>query len=95
MPSPKSGTVTEDVARAVTEFRAGKVEFRNDKGGNVHAVVGRLSFDKQKLAENIQAFIDHINGLKPNSVKGTYFKGMAISATMSPGIRVAPEVDRQ
>jgi len=89
MPSPRAGTVTPDVARVVKEYKAGKVEFRNDSGGIVHAVVGRLSFDKRKLSENIQAFIDHIVGLKPAAVKGTYLKGVSISATMSPGVRVA------
>ena len=89
MPSPRAGTVTPDVARVVKEYKAGKVEFRNDAGGNVHAVVGKLSFDKQKLAENIQAFMDHIIGLKPMAVKGTYLRGVTISATMSPGVRIA------
>jgi len=89
MPSPRAGTVTPDVARVVKEYKAGKVEFRNDSGGIVHAVVGRLSFENGKLQENIQAFIDHIVGMKPLAVKGTYFKGVSISATMSPGIRVA------
>ncbi len=89
MPSPRAGTVTPDVAKVVKEYKAGKVEFRNDAGGNVHAVVGRLSFDKAKLQENIQAFIDHINGLKPMAVKGTYVRGITVAATMSPGIRIA------
>jgi large subunit ribosomal protein L1 len=89
MPSPRAGTVTPDVARVVREYKAGKVEFRNDSGGIVHAVVGRLSFDANQLAENIQAFIDHILGLKPQAVKGTYVKGISISATMSPGVKVA------
>jgi len=89
MPSPRAGTVTPDVVRVVKEYKAGKVEFRNDGGGIVHAVVGRLSFDNQKLAENIQAFIDHVVGMKPQAVKGVYLKGISISATMSPGIRVA------
>lgn len=89
MPAPRAGTVTPEVAKVVQEYKAGKVEFRNDNGGNVHAVVGKLSFDAKKLAENIQAFIDHINSLKPVAVKGTYVRGVSISATMSPGIRVA------
>ena len=67
MPSPRAGTVTPDVARVVREYKAGKVEFRNDSGGNVHAVVGKLSFDKDKLQENVQAFIDHILALKPTA----------------------------
>ena len=89
MPSPRAGTVTPDVARVVREYKAGKVEFRNDAGGNVHAVVGKLSFDKTRLQENIQSFLDHINSLKPNAVKGTYVRSIAICATMSPGIAVA------
>ena len=89
MPSPRAGTVTPEIAKTVAEYKAGKVEFRNDSGGNVHAVVGKLSFDEQKLADNIQAFIDQINHLKPRAVKGTYVKGVAISATMSPGVHVA------
>lgn len=89
MPSPRAGTVTPDVATVVKEYKAGKVEFRNDAGGNVHGVVGKLSFDPQKLAENIQAFIDHILGLKPAAVKGTYVRGITVAATMSPGIHIA------
>lgn len=89
MPSPRAGTVTQDVAKVVREYKAGKVEFRNDSGGNVHALVGKLSFDSQKLAENISAFINHITGMKPNAVKGTYVRGISICATMTPGIRVA------
>lgn len=88
MPSPRAGTVTPDVATAVREYKAGKVEFRNDAGGNVHAVVGRLSFDAKKLEENIQSFIDFVMNLKPGSIKGTYLKGISVSATMSPGIQV-------
>ncbi len=90
MPSPRAGTVTQDVARVVKEYKAGKVEFRNDKeGGIIHARVGKMSFDADKLQENIQAFIDFIVSLKPQSVKGTYVKSVAISATMSPSVRVA------
>ncbi len=89
MPSPRAGTVTPDVAEAVKEYKAGKVEFRNDDGGNVHAVVGRLSFDNKKLEENISAFIDFVNSLKPNASKGTYVRGVTVAATMSPGVQVA------
>lgn len=89
MPSPRAGTVTPDVATAVGEYKAGKVEFRNDDGGNVHAIVGKLSFDKQQLEDNLGAFIDLITSLKPNSTKGTYIRGISIAATMSPGILVA------
>ena len=89
MPSPRAGTVTPDVARVVKEYKAGKVEFRNDSGGNVHAVAGKLSFEDQSLLENIEAFIRHIQSLKPASVKGTYVRGISLAATMSPGVRVA------
>jgi large subunit ribosomal protein L1 len=89
MPSPRAGTVTPDVARVVQEYKAGKVEFRNDNGGNVHAVVGRLSFEPQQLGENIEAFIRHINGMKPNTMKGIYVRNIVIAGTMSPGIVVA------
>jgi large subunit ribosomal protein L1 len=89
MPSPRAGTVTPDVAKVVGEYKAGKVEFRNDKGGNVHAMVGKLSFDGSKLVENIDTFIKFIEGMKPQSVKGTYIKGVAICGTMSPSVRIA------
>jgi large subunit ribosomal protein L1 len=89
MPSPRAGTVTPDVAATVKEYKAGKVEFRNDKGGNVQAPVGKLSFDGTKLAENIQAFIDKVLALKPGAVKGQYVKSAYISATMSPSVRLA------
>jgi len=88
MPSPKNGTVTADVVRAVAEFAAGKVEFRNDAGGNVHVVVGRQSFEKEKLVGNIDAFVSHIKKVKPTASKGTYIKKISISATMSPGITI-------
>jgi large subunit ribosomal protein L1 len=89
MPSPRAGTVTPDVAKTVREYKAGKVEFRNDAGGIIHAVIGKLSFDQQKLTENVQAFINHVLGLKPASVRGQYVKGIALSATMSPSVRIA------
>lgn len=88
MPSPKNGTVTMEVVKAVTEFAAGKIEFRNDAGGNVHVPVGKQSFDTKKLVENIEAFVTHIKKIKPNAAKGTYIKKLAISATMSPGVAV-------
>jgi len=88
MPSPKNGTVTAEVAKAVAEFAAGKVEFRNDAGGNVHVVVGKQSFEKEKLIDNIDAFISHIKKIKPTASKGTYIKKISISATMSPGITI-------
>lgn len=89
MPSPRAGTVTPDVAKTVEEYKAGKVEFRNEKGGNVQAPVGKLSFDEQKLTENVQAFIDKIAALKPAAIKGIYIKSAHLSATMSPSIRLA------
>jgi large subunit ribosomal protein L1 len=89
MPSPRAGTVTPDVGKTVSEYKAGKVEFRNDKAGIVQAVVGKLSFDVPKLADNIQAILDKVATLKPGSVKGTFIKGAHISATMSPSVRLA------
>lgn len=88
MPSPKNGTVTQDVATAVREFAAGKVEFRSDSGGNVHVVVGKLSFEPQKLVENTQAFIDTIVRMKPSSTKGVYIKKVSLAGTMTPGVTV-------
>lgn len=88
MPSPRAGTVTPDIGKVVREYKAGKVEFRNDAGGNVQAVVGKLSFDAPKLVDNLRAFINHVMGMKPAAVKGQYLKSVAISATMSPSIRV-------
>jgi large subunit ribosomal protein L1 len=88
MPSPKAGTVREDVADAVREYAAGKVEYRNDAGGNVHVPVGKISFDEQTLRENAQAFIDHIKRLKPTTTKGAYIKNVCLSATMTPSVKV-------
>lgn len=88
MPTPKSGTVTADVGQAVKEFAAGKIEFRHDAGGNIHAIVGKASFSDDDLAENINAFIGHIRRLKPPSSKGQYIKKVCISGTMSPGIEL-------
>jgi len=89
MPSPRSGTVTTEVARVVKEYKAGKVEFRNDKGANIHAVVGKMSFEASKLVENTSSFISFVQSIKPNSVRGNYIKSIAICATMSPSIRVS------
>jgi large subunit ribosomal protein L1 len=89
MPSPRAGTVTPEIAKTVKEYKAGKVEFRNDKAGVVQAVVGKLSFDAPKLTENIQAFLDKVVSLKPAAVKGTFIKGAHLSATMSPSVRLA------
>lgn len=91
MPNPKSGTVTMDVAKAVTEVKAGKIDFKVDKTGIVHASIGKISFDAQKIAENASAFISTINKLKPATAKGTYMKSVFISTTMSRGIKVDPK----
>jgi large subunit ribosomal protein L1 len=92
MPSPRAGTVTPEIAKTVKEYKAGKVEFRNDDTGIVHAVVGKVSFSPEKLSENIKSFIDHVVHLKPHTVKGQYVKSISIAATMSPGIRLQPNV---
>lgn len=89
MPSPRAGTVTGDVAKVVKEYKAGKVEFRNDNGGIVHAVVGKISFEAPKLKDNIETFINFVLGLKPGSIKGQYVKSVALCATMSPSVYVA------
>lgn len=92
MPTPKGGTVIPnggDIGKAVREFKAGKVEFRSDKGGCVHAGVGKLSFDEEKLVNNIQTFIDQVRAAKPSGVKGNYIHSITVSATMSPGVAVS------
>lgn len=86
MPSPKSGTVTPDVGQAVREFKAGKVEFRTDAGGSVHAPVGKRSFENGDLEANISSFIDHIRHLRPSSAKGIFIKKVVVATTMGPGI---------
>ena len=90
MPNPKVGTVTMDVGKAVQDAKGGAVEFRVEKAGIVHAGVGKASFDEPKLAENIKAFADAVVKAKPTGAKGTYFKRIAISSTMGPGVRVEP-----
>ncbi len=94
MPNPKVGTVTFDIAKTVAEMKAGRVEFRVDKAGNLHVPVGKISFGKEKLLENLASLIDAVTRLKPPSSKGTYIKGMAISTTMSPGIKIDPTYAR-
>jgi large subunit ribosomal protein L1 len=89
MPSPRAGTVTQDVATTVREYKAGKVEFRVDAGGNVHCVIGKLSFSEQQLLENAEGLLNYIRSLKPPSSKGVYLRSVTISATQSPGIAVA------
>ncbi len=88
MPSPKSGTVTADFASAVKEFRAGKIEFRADAGGNLHAAVGKASFPPEFLKENIETFIDFIRGLRPAAAKGKFINSCTISTTMGPGVKI-------
>lgn len=86
MPSPKAGTVTPDIDTAIREYAAGKIEFRNDAGGNIHAAVGKISFDKQKLADNINALVAHIRRVRPTTAKGHYIKKVVIKGTMTPGV---------
>ena len=89
MPSPKAGTVVETVGQAVSEFKAGKIEYRNDAGGNLHALMGKKSFEPEKLRENVEAFLDHVKALRPSATKGNFILGAHISATMSPGLELA------
>lgn len=89
MPSPRAGTVTQDVANAVREYKAGKVEFRNDDYGIVHCVVGKLSFSEQLLSENVEAMLQMIRSLKPNTSKGQYIRSVTVAGTQSPGVRIA------
>ena len=89
MPSPKAGTVVEAIDTAVSEFKAGKIEFRNDAGGNLHALMGKKSFDAQQLKENIEAFLEHVKTLRPAAMKGNFIVGAHLSATMSPGVELA------
>ena len=91
MPNPKSGTVTMDIAKAVSEVKAGKIDFKVDKYGIIHSTVGKVSFSPEKLAENVREFVGNIIKLKPSAAKGTYIKSIALSSTMSPGIRVEPK----
>ena len=88
MPNPKTGTVTTDVKKAVEETKKGKVEYRTDTFGNVHAIFGKASFDDVKLAENLKSFVEEISKAKPQTVKGNYVKNISISSTMGPGIKI-------
>ena len=88
MPNPKTGTVTNDVAKAVEETKKGKVNYRTDSFGNVHGIVGKVSFDNDKLVENLKAFVEAIMKVKPSTVKGTYVKNISISSTMGPGVKL-------
>ncbi len=89
MPSPRAGTVTQDVATAVREYKAGKVEFRVDNGSNLHCVVGKMSFENVKLQENIESLLSYIRSLKPSASRGVYMRGVVVSGTMMPSIVVA------
>ena len=93
MPNPKTGTVTMDVAKAVSEAKAGRVEYRTDSFGNIHGVVGKVSFSEEDLLENLNAFVSHILKLRPATVKGDYVKNISISSTMGPGIKVENNFD--
>ena len=88
MPNPKTGTVTMDIKKAVEEIKAGKIEYRVDKVGNVHVPIGKVSFSAEQLVENLQAFYDTIIRVKPSTAKGVYVKNLAISSSMGPGVRV-------
>jgi large subunit ribosomal protein L1 len=88
MPTPKAGTVGPEVGRLVSEFSAGKLEYRNDSGGNVHAIIGKMSFDEAALVKNALALVEHIRRVKPASAKGHFFQRVVLSATMMPGIPI-------
>jgi large subunit ribosomal protein L1 len=89
MPSPKAGTVTPNVAQAVREFKAGKIEFRTDSGANVHAAIGKKSFGTSELAANLTAFVDHLRTLRPSQAKGSFIKKVVVSSSMGPGVALA------
>jgi large subunit ribosomal protein L1 len=95
MPTPKAGTVTMDVARAVREIKAGKIEFRVDRTGNVHGPIGRISFEPDKLEENLNAFMDTVIRAKPAAAKGTYVRSVTVSSTMGPGVPVDANLYRR
>ena len=92
MPNPKTGTVTTDFGKTEAEFKAGKVEYRTDRNGNVHVPIGKVSFERDALLENFQAVLDEILRTKPAAAKGRYIKSIATSSTMGPGIRIDPAV---
>jgi large subunit ribosomal protein L1 len=95
MPSPKAGTVTFDVGKAVREIKAGKIEFRVDKTGNLHAPIGRVSFPLDNLAANLDAFMETVVRSKPSASKGTYIRSVTVSSTMGPGVRIDPNLYRR
>ena len=90
MPNPKTGTVTTDVGRAVTEFKGGRVEYRTDKVGNIHVPVGKVSFDRARLLENVRAVLDELQRAKPAAAKGRYLRSVTVSSTMGPGVKIDP-----
>lgn len=90
MPNPKSGTVTFDIARAISDIKAGKVEYRTDKAGNVHVPIGKISFDQEKLVENFQTVLDALVKARPAAAKGQYIRNITVSSTMSPGLKINP-----
>ena len=90
MPNPKVGTVTLDVTRAINEIKAGKIEYRTDKAGNIHAPIGKVSFDSEKLLSNFHTLIDTLIKVKPAAAKGQYMRAITVSTTMGPGIKVNP-----
>lgn len=91
MPNPKTGTVTMDIAKAVTEVKAGKIDFKVDKAGNVHASIGKVSFDADKIASNAKEILDTLNRMKPAAAKGVYMKSVHLSSTMSPSVPLDPK----
>jgi large subunit ribosomal protein L1 len=95
MPNPKSGTVTQDVTRAVGEVKAGKIEYRVDKNGNIHVPVGKASFSEAHLTDNVRALLAELNRAKPAAAKGVYFKSFTVSSTMGPGVRVDVQTELQ
>ncbi len=90
MPNPKTGTVTTDVGKAVTEFKGGRVEYRTDKFGNIHVPIGKASFDREKLTTNFRAVMDELNRAKPAAAKGKYVRSITVASTMGPGVKVDP-----
>ena len=94
MPNPKTGTVTMDVAKAVEEIKAGRVEYRTDSFGNVHGVIGKVSFTEEDLLANLEAFVAQILRIRPATVKGDYVKNISISSTMGPGIKIENSFDK-
>jgi large subunit ribosomal protein L1 len=95
MPNPKTGTVTNDIAKAVADIKGGKIEYRADRTGNVHAIIGKKSFEERQLLENYLAVVDEVLKAKPSSAKGRYIKSLVVSSTMGPGVRIDPTKPRQ